>query len=136
MDVFDHGVHRSILKHFEMGAKLFEKVSITPMQSMKKEHHEKDWGNHNFAEHHVHDYIVKTRTKLHDGLRIALDIIEEGRKGRKSVCHGIRMTVLVECCKHLKPLAIIQCPLVVEQETKGTILDGRGDQALPESTRL
>jgi hypothetical protein len=74
--------------------------------------------------------------KLNDGLGIALNVIEERHEGHKSVCHGIRTTVLVEFCKHLKPLAIIQCPLVVEQEAKGRILGGCTDQALPESTRL
>jgi hypothetical protein len=135
-DIFDHRVNRSVLKHFETGAKLFEKVSITPMQSTKKEHHEKDWGNHDFAPCHVHDHTVKTGTKLHDGLRIALEVIEEGHEGSEDIGHSIRMTVLVECCKHLKTLSIIQHPLVVKQELKGTILDGRVDQALPDSTCL
>jgi hypothetical protein len=31
---------------------------------------------------------------------------------------------------------MIQRPLVVKQETKGTILDGRADQALPETAPL
>jgi hypothetical protein len=136
MDIFDHRVDRSILKHFEKEKKLFEKVSMMPMQSTKKKYHEKYRGNHNFAPPHVHDHTLKTRTKLYDGLRITLDIIEEGHEGHKSVCHGIRTTVLVKCHDHLKPLAIIQCPFVVEQETKETILDGRMDQALPELTCL
>jgi hypothetical protein len=106
------------------------------MQSTKKEHHEKDRGNHNFSPHHVHDHTVKMRMKLRDGLRISLDVIEEGHEGRECVGHGIRTSVLVECREHLKTLAIIQRPLVVVQETKGTILDSRVDQALPDSIRL
>ncbi len=74
--------------------------------------------------------------KLHDGLRIALDVIEEGHEGNEGIGHSIRATVLVKCCEHLKTLSIIQHPLVFEQEPKGTILDGRVDQALPDSTRL
>jgi hypothetical protein len=113
-DIFDHRVDRSVLKHFEMGAKLFKKVSIMPMQSTKKEHHEKDWENNNFAPCHVHDHTIKTRTKLHDGLRIALDVIKEGHEGSEGVGHSIRTTVLVKCQEHLKTLSIIQRPLVVE----------------------
>ncbi len=135
-DIFDHRVDRSVLKHFETGATLFKKVSITLMQSMKKEHHKKDRGNHDFAPRHVHDHTVKTRTKLHDGLRIALDIIEKGREGSEGIGHSVRMTVLVECHKHLKTLSVIQRPLVVEQEPKGTIFDGCADQALPDLTCL
>jgi hypothetical protein len=136
MDIFDHRVDRSILKHFETGAKLFKKVSITPMQSTKKEHHEKDWGYHNFALHHVHDHTTKTRTKLHDGLRIALGIIEEGHEGSEGIGHSIRTTVLVKCREHLKTLSIIQCPFVFEQKLKGTILDRRADQTFPDLTCL
>jgi hypothetical protein len=99
------------------------------MQSTKKEDHEKDRGNRNFALRHVHDYTIKTRTKLHDGLRIALDVIEEGHEGSEGVGHSTRTTVLVECREHLKTLFTIQLPLVVEQEPKGAILDGRTDQA-------
>ena len=76
------------------------------------------------------------RTKLHDGLRIALDVIEEGHAGSEGVGHSIRTTVLVECRMHLKTLSIIQRSLVVKQEPKGTILDGRADQALPDSICL
>jgi hypothetical protein len=46
------------------------------------------------------------------------------------------MTVLIQCPKHLKPLAMIQLPLVVEQEAKGPIFDCRVDQTLPETTCL
>ena len=42
--------------------------------------------------------------------------------------------MLIEHRKHLKTLAMIQHPLVVEQETKGTILGGHTDQALAEMT--
>ncbi len=106
------------------------------MRSTKKVHHEKEWGNHNFAPCHIHDHIVKTRTKVHDGLRITLDVIEEGHEGCESIGHSIRTTVLVKCREHLKTVAIIQHPLVVEQEMKGTILDGCADQALPDLTCL
>ena len=132
----DHRVDRSILKHFETGAKLFKKVSITPMQSTKKEHHEKDWGYHNFALHHVHDHTTKTRTKLHDGLQTALTVIEERHESSEGIGHSIRTTVLVKCREHLKTLSIIQCPFVFEQKLKGTILDRRADQTFPDLTCL
>ncbi len=107
-----------------------------PMKKHKDEHHENDQGNHDFSLHHVHDYTIKTRAKLHDGLKIALDVIEEGHEGSEGGGLSIRTTVVVKCCKHLQTLSIIQHPLVFEQEPKGTILDGRADQNLPDSTRL
>jgi hypothetical protein len=128
-NIFDHRVDRSILKHFETGAKLCEKVRIMPMQSTKKKPHKKDWGNHDFAPHHIHDHTVKTRTKLHDGLQTALTVIEERHESSEGIGHSIRTTVLVQCRKPLKTLSIIQCLLVFKQESKGTILDGRADQA-------
>jgi hypothetical protein len=103
-DIFDHGVARCILEHFEPGTKLVEKVSVMRMQSMKKEHDEKDLGKHDLAMQHFIT-IVEQRTKLHIWLRLALDIVEEGHEGCKSICDGMRMIVLMKHHKHLKPLS-------------------------------
>jgi hypothetical protein len=36
-NIFDHGVERRILEHFEAGTNLVKKVSVAGMQSTKKE---------------------------------------------------------------------------------------------------
>ncbi len=113
-DIFDNGVNSGSLQHFEAGTKLFEKVSITPMQIRKKEHHKNNWGKHYLAMQHIHNQTVEPKAKLHNRLILALAVIKEGHKDRKSVCNSIGTSVLIKHCKHLKTLAMIQCSLVVE----------------------
>jgi hypothetical protein len=73
------------------------------MQSTKEEHGEKDLGKHDPATQHIHNHTIKPRSKLHNWLRLTLDIIEEEHEGCKSIHHCIRTTVLIQCRKHLKP---------------------------------
>jgi hypothetical protein len=84
------------------------------MHGSKKEHHKMDWGKNNLAPQHNPNHTIKSGTKLHDWLRLNLDVVEEGHEGSESVCKGIWMAVMVECREHLKPLAIVKTPLVVK----------------------
>ena len=119
-DVFNTGVNSGSLRHIEARTKLAKKVSITPMQRTKEEHHEKDRGKHYLAPRHIHDQTVEQKEKLHNWVRLSLDILEDGHEGHTSIHGGIRMTVLIKRRKHSKTLAMIQCPLVVAQEMEGT----------------
>ena len=113
-DVFNTGVNSGSLRHIEARTKLAKKVSITPMQRTKEEHHEKDRGKHYLAMQHIHNQTIEPKAKLHNRLILALAVIKEGHKDRKSVCNSIGTSVVIKHCKHLKTLAMIQRSLVVE----------------------
>jgi hypothetical protein len=104
------------------------------VKGTKKEHHKKNRREDNLRTRHIQHHAVEPRSKLENRLRRALHVVEKGQESPERIRNRVRPAMLVQDVKHLKSLAVIKSPLVIEEEPKRTLADRRPNLTLPEKT--
>jgi len=103
---------------------------------MKKQHHQKNRRKKHLATGQLQIEPIEPRTKLDDGLRLTLDVIEHGEKRGEGIRHSVWATMLHQGGEHFKTPAVKLSTLVFEKETKSTVLDGTPKSTFPGPARL
>jgi hypothetical protein len=101
------------------------------VKGAQEEHDERKRRNDNLALCHFQNHTVKLGTKGYNWLIIALELVEGQEQGGKGIGDGVGATEGIECGEHLKTATVVGTTPVLEEETKGPILDSQTELTLP-----
>ena len=99
-------IDRLGLQIFVARSKLIKDVRVTRVQHTDEDHYQQERRDDHLAMGHIQDHAVEARAKLHNRLRIPLNVVEEQHKSRECVCDRVGVTVAIKNINHFKTLAV------------------------------
>jgi hypothetical protein len=103
---------------------------------MDEDHYQQVRRDDHLATVHIQDHAIEARAKLHNRLRIPLNVVEKGHKSRERVRDRVGAAVAIENINHFKSLAVKTRTSVLEKKAKPPILDSNPELTLPIATGL
>jgi len=95
-----------LLLMFVATLKLIKDVRVTRVQRTDEDHYQQERRDDHLAMGHNQDHAVEARAKLHNRLRIPLNVVEEQHKSRERICDRVGATVAIENINHFKTLVV------------------------------